>query len=152
RLPLSPSDVGRAAVALAAALGVSGADAGAAGGKWTAFLAAAAADLKKSAGRAVVIPGEFAPVEVHVLAHAMNAALGAAGKTVRYVERLAAAPGPQTQPIAELVADMAKSAVDVLLILGGNPVFDAPAELRFRDALAKVPFRVRFGLYDDETS
>jgi molybdopterin-containing oxidoreductase family iron-sulfur binding subunit len=151
RLTLAPSDVGRAAAALASMLGLSGADASAAGGKWSAFLSAAAADLKRAGGRALVMAGEFAPPELHVLAHAMNAALGAAGKTVRFVEP-PPAPPPQIQPFAELVADMKAGSVDVLLVLGGNPAFDAPAELGFADALEKVPFRVRYGLYDDETS
>ncbi len=42
--------------------------------------------------------------------------------------------------------------VDTLLILGGNPAFDAPPDLGFVEALQKVAFRARLGLYDDETS
>ena len=42
--------------------------------------------------------------------------------------------------------------VDTLLILGGNPAFDAPQDLGFVEALQKVAFRARLGLYDDETS
>jgi molybdopterin-containing oxidoreductase family iron-sulfur binding subunit len=47
---------------------------------------------------------------------------------------------------------MGQGKVDLLVILGGNPVFTAPADLRFADALAKVGLRVHSGLYDDETS
>jgi molybdopterin-containing oxidoreductase family iron-sulfur binding subunit len=44
--------------------------------------------------------------------------------------------------------------VDVLLILGGNPAYDAPADLEFADALknSSTQFRVHVGLYDDETA
>ena len=42
--------------------------------------------------------------------------------------------------------------VDVLLILGGNPVFTAPADLNFAEALDKVANRVHLGLYYDETA
>ena len=42
--------------------------------------------------------------------------------------------------------------VQVLLILGGNPVFDAPADFKFLERLQKVPLRIRLGLYEDETS
>ena len=53
---------------------------------------------------------------------------------------------------AELVNDMNSGAVDTLLILGGNPVYDAPADLGFLDALKKVKFRAHLGLYADETA
>ena len=42
--------------------------------------------------------------------------------------------------------------VEVLVILSGNPVYDAPVDAEFAEALAKVPFRVHLSLYDDETS
>ena len=38
------------------------------------------------------------------------------------------------------------------MILGGNPVYDAPADLGFKEILPKVPFSARLGLYEDETS
>ena len=44
--------------------------------------------------------------------------------------------------------------VDMLVILGGNPVYDAPADLDFADALknSKVAMRVYLGLYQNETA
>src|SRR5262249_57564636 len=42
--------------------------------------------------------------------------------------------------------------VDLLVILGSNPVFTAPADLKFADKLAKVPFAVSYSPYADETS
>src|SRR5205823_2933729 len=44
--------------------------------------------------------------------------------------------------------------VDMLVILGGNPVYDAPADFGFADALknSNVPIRVHLGLYNDETA
>ncbi len=44
--------------------------------------------------------------------------------------------------------------VDLLVILGGNPAYDAPADLEFADALknGKVPLRVHLGLYQNETA
>ncbi len=58
----------------------------------------------------------------------------------------------QMQSLRELVDDMNGGAVDALLVLGGNPAYDAPADLRFGDALKKVAFTARLGLYEDETS
>ncbi len=54
----------------------------------------------------------------------------------------------------ELVADMRGGKVDLLVILGGNPAYDAPADLDFADLLKsnKVPLRVHLGLYQNETA
>ena len=54
--------------------------------------------------------------------------------------------------IADLVKDMRDGAVETLLILGGNPVYDAPADLDFLDALKKVKLRAHLGLYSNETA
>ena len=146
RFSLKPSDLGAAAAALHAA--VSG---GAAG---TAFpwLAPAAADLRAAGSRGLVVAGEYAPAEVHALCHAINGALGAIGTTVLLTDPVEAEPVDQLGSIRELVADLHAGRVDTLLILGGNPVFDAPADLAFAEAIQRAAFRAQLSLYDDETS
>ena len=91
---------------------------------------------------------------VHALAHAINAQLGNIGKTVFYTDPVDANPVNQTESIKDLVADMNAGKVDLLMILGGNPAYDAPADLNFADALksGKVPLRVHYGLYQNETA
>jgi Fe-S-cluster-containing dehydrogenase component len=42
--------------------------------------------------------------------------------------------------------------VDTLIIVGGNPVFSAPADFNFRDSLARVKFRVHLSPDVNETS
>ena len=42
--------------------------------------------------------------------------------------------------------------VELLLILGGNPVYNAPADIDFAKALEKVALSAHLSLYDDETS
>ena len=42
--------------------------------------------------------------------------------------------------------------VDLLMIIGGNPVYDAPQDLHFADAMDKVALRVQHSLYHDETT
>src|SRR5262249_9168124 len=54
--------------------------------------------------------------------------------------------------LRELVEDMAAGRVEVLLVLGSNPVFTAPADLEFVRHLQNVPLRVHLGLYQDETA
>jgi len=116
------------------------------------FVAAVAKDLQANAGACVVIPGEFQTPAVHILAHAMNERLGNVGKTVFHTEPVEAQPQHQIQALQNLVTDMNAGKVDILLILGGNPVYNAPADIGFAEALPRVPFRAHLGLYEDETS
>jgi len=91
---------------------------------------------------------------VHALAHAMNQALGNLGRTVVYTDPVDANPLNQTESLKELVADMRSGKVDMLVIMGGNPAYDAPADFGFADALknTNIPLRVHLGLYRDETA
>ncbi len=153
RLPMRASDVAAFAQGLAAAVGVSvssgGATVPAKTGEW---LAAVARDLQNNRGKSLVIAGEAQPPIVHALAHAMNAALGNVGKTLYYTESLEANPVNQVESLGELVNDLKNGQVKLLLILGGNPVYDAPADFDFGFALLKASMRVHCGLYRDETA
>ena len=153
RLQVRPSQVAPFAVELAAALGAGGAKGGY---SWTdhekTYLQGAAADLKASAGRCVVIPGEFAPPEVHLAAFAINEALGNVGKTVVYTDPVNPMPSIQMDDLRSLVADMNAGKVDWLVILNANPVYTAPADLDFVDALNKVGTIVQLSSHPDETS
>jgi molybdopterin-containing oxidoreductase family iron-sulfur binding subunit len=82
----------------------------------------------------------------------MNQALGNVGKTVTYTDRIEANPVDQLASLTELVDDMRSGAVSALLILGGNPVYDAPADLGFLAAMQKVKVRFHVGLYSNETA
>ncbi|HTS74899.1 MAG TPA: TAT-variant-translocated molybdopterin oxidoreductase [Bryobacteraceae bacterium] len=108
-------------------------------------------DLQANRGASIVIAGEHQTPRVHAIAHAMNAQLGNIGKTVIYTDPVESNPVDQVASITELVNDMRGGAVDFLLILGGNPVYDAPANLDFLDALKKVKARAHVGLYVNET-
>ncbi len=116
------------------------------------WISAVARDLKQHRGTSLVIAGENQPPAVHALAHAMNHMLGNIGSTVVYTEPVAARPTDQLVSLRQLVREMDTGRVDVLLILGGNPVYSAPADLRFGERLAKVGLRVHLGQYDDETA
>ncbi|HZC24617.1 MAG TPA: TAT-variant-translocated molybdopterin oxidoreductase, partial [Candidatus Binatia bacterium] len=110
-------------------------------------------ELRAHAGSSVVLAGDHQAAIVHALTHAINAKLGNVGKTVFYTDPVDANPVNQTESLKELVADMNAGKVDLLIILGGNPVYAAPADLNFADALKnKVPLRVHYGLYQDETA
>ena len=82
----------------------------------------------------------------------MNEALGNVGATVTYTQTAEARPMNQLEGLKELVGEMNAGTVSFLLILGGNPVYTAPADLKFTDALAKVALRAHVGLHQDETA
>jgi molybdopterin-containing oxidoreductase family iron-sulfur binding subunit len=148
RRPLSPASLEAFAISAAAGVGVAGLSSGPA----DPFADAVVSDLKAHGGSSLVVAGETQPPSVHALAHAMNAVLGNVGKTVRYVAPAATTPAAQAAALSELAREMAEGQVSTLVILGGNPVFSAPADLEFSKALQKVDLRIRLGLYNDETS
>jgi molybdopterin-containing oxidoreductase family iron-sulfur binding subunit len=153
RLRLSVSDTQRFALALAGRLGITSARTDTslpeAQQKW---LSALARDLEAHRGASVILVGEHQAASIHALAHAMNSALGNVGRTVVYTEPVEVNPVDEIASLRELVDDMDAGAVDALLILGGNPVYTAPADFRFVEKLNKVRLRIHLGLYNDETS
>jgi MoCo/4Fe-4S cofactor protein with predicted Tat translocation signal len=159
RLALRPSDIAVFACLLAQQLGVDigpNAESSARGaplaGQHARWLRAVADDLRGHQGAGLVIAGMQQPPIVHALAHAMNQALGNVGRTLFYTDPNAAQPVDQMASLRELAADMEAGLVDLLVIVGGNPIYTAPADLRFAERLAKVKLRVHLGLYEDETA
>jgi molybdopterin-containing oxidoreductase family iron-sulfur binding subunit len=154
RLPLKAGQIENFARVLARAVGVTvkGGDEPPLPTVLPHWLGAVARDLQAHRGTGLVIAGDQQPPLVHALAHAINEALGNAGRTVIYTEPVIANPANQTESLRQLVAAMAAGQVQMLLILGGNPVFNAPVDLDFAGALEQVDFRAHLSLYDDETS
>jgi len=111
-------------------------------------------DLIAHRGSSVVIAGEHQSPALHAVAHAINQSLGNVGKTVFYTDAVNANPVNQTESLNDLVADMRGGKVDMLIIMGGNPAYDAPADFGFADALknTNIPLRVHLGLYQNETA
>ena len=145
-LRLKPSEVDAFATALAggAAGNFSNPDA-------PKFLQAVQADLKKSGGRCVVIAGPQSSGACRQAAATLNASLGAVGKTVFYTPSLLSVPADTGTDIRSLVADMNAGKVKWLVMLGTNPLYNAPADLNFAEAFNSVPNTVHLGSHVDET-
>jgi molybdopterin-containing oxidoreductase family iron-sulfur binding subunit len=107
-----------------------------------------AKDLLENAGKSLVVAGAHQPVQVHILANAINAKLGNIGHTVDFV----AVEAPQASSISALATAIKGGSVKTLIVLGGNPAYNAPADLDFGVLLKSVPDVIRFGYYQDETS
>jgi len=116
------------------------------------FLQALAVDLLAHRGQGIVMAGPRQPPQVHAAVHRMNVALGNVGQTVSYTLEPDSDRPSHVEAIRSLVPDIQSGKVDTLLILGGNPVYDAPADLDFAAALQKAPTRIRLAQYYDETS
>ncbi|HET9580487.1 MAG TPA: 4Fe-4S dicluster domain-containing protein [Usitatibacter sp.] len=144
RLALAPAAVSAWLAQLAAALhGEEHAD-------WP-LVEAVARELREHRGRALIVPGESLAPEAHALVHRLNAEVGAPGSTVEYIEPVCG-DIDCTQSLLELAQDLDAGRVAALLVLGGNPVYDAPADMPLAALIARAPFSMRLGLRDDETS
>ena len=115
-----------------------------------ALLGKVVEDLEGHRGKGIVMAGAAQPPEVHLLAYLLNERLGNSGRTVQYTPERDH-PG-HTASLRALVERMNAGAIDTLIVLGGNPVYDAPADLGFAEALKKVAHGVHLSLYEDETS
>jgi MoCo/4Fe-4S cofactor protein with predicted Tat translocation signal len=163
RFRTKSSDIPGVAFALAKALGLgSGTDLETAlakhsasafekgGKKWLEIIAK---DLQSADGKSIVVAGPTQSPAVHAIVHAINEKLGNIGKTVSLTAVPDGMPSNCTEQIQELAAAMQAGTCETLVILGCNPVLDAPAELNFAQLLhdKKAKNTIHVGLYDDET-
>jgi len=159
RLRLQSRQVGGFTLALAKELAANGLDLGLAlddlsvssaafDNKW---IAALARDLMKQRGKSLIVAGKRQPHSVHALVAVLNRALQNEGRTVNYVALNDALPSSLSQLVA-LSASMDKGEIETLVMLGGNPVYNAPADLQFAEKLKKVANTVHFSSHVDETS
>ena len=112
--------------------------------KW---ISETAEDLMANKAKSVVLVGYRQPAQVQALSHAINAALGNLGETVVGRKSMHG----KSASIGELAKAIGEKAVKTLFILGGNPVYNAPADLNFGDLIKGVEV-VRHGFYEDETT
>jgi molybdopterin-containing oxidoreductase family iron-sulfur binding subunit len=154
RLPLKPSQIETFARMLAASAGIGGSAPDTTGmpedaAKWAAAIGK---DLHAHNGRALVVAGDQQPPAVHVLAHAINGAIGAPGNTVSYIEPIEVQPIDQVASLRELVADLESGAAQIVFVIGGNPIFSAPADLKLAEKLTKAQLVVYLGPEVNETA
>ncbi len=162
RIAATPAEINAVAMALAARFGVAGIGAAELPPELAAQVDRVAADLEAHRGSSIVVPGPYASPDLHVLALAINQGLGnissgnigsgGNGSTVRLTEAAEVEPVDTWQSIAELANDMEAGEVDALVIVGGNPVFDAPADLDFANRMFKVGRRIYLGQHRNETA
>src|SRR5262249_36109982 len=102
------------------------------------WLRAVQSDLQNHTGSSIILVGESQHPVVHTLANELNHKLGNVGKTIEFLEPAVHEPTTGIESIRQLANDLNAGAVEVLLILGGNPVYDAPSDVRFGSALDRA--------------
>ena len=146
RLALKPSEVDAFATALA-----SGTTPQVSNPAAQAFFKAVQADLKASGGRCAVIAGPQNSHACVAAAAQLNAQFGAVGKAVFYTTPVHAIPSEGNADLKALVDDMNAGKVKWLVMLGVNPMYNAPVDLNFAQAFNNVPNSVHLGSHVDET-
>ncbi len=109
-------------------------------------------EVDANKGKMVVVVGAHLPPEAHQLAMLINSEIGAIGNTVTIAEDTAGDRATHLASITDLAAKLKSGSIDTLLILGGNPAYDAPADLDFGSLVKKVANTVHLGHYADETA
>ncbi|MDB4991157.1 MAG: Molybdopterin oxidoreductase, iron-sulfur binding subunit, partial [Myxococcaceae bacterium] len=117
--------------------------------KW---LKSVAKELAAARGQSLIVVGTRQPAAVHALAFALNQALGNIGRTITLVPAIEDTVEGPFDGITALAGEIQAGTVDTLLILGGNPALDAPANLKFAELITKVPTSLHLSEYRDETS
>jgi MoCo/4Fe-4S cofactor protein with predicted Tat translocation signal len=152
RLPLRASEIEGFARALAAKVSGGSAEHAAAPAGSEKWLDAVAKDLQSHRGSSLVVAGEQQSAAVHALVHAINAALGNVGNSLYYTEPVEAGPVNHLESLRDLCAEIDAGKVDTLLILGGNPVYDAPHDFDFTSKLKRVRRSFQLSPYFHETA
>lgn len=110
------------------------------------------ADVRAAGSQAVFVAGASQPAEVHALAFALNQATGSIGSLVRMLDTGASAQTPQAQALAEAVQALRARQFTGVMVIGANPVYDAPASLNLAEALRSAPVSIHVGSHYDETA
>lgn len=114
------------------------------------LLAAMAQDLADAEpGTTIVVAGERQPPAVHALVHALNESLGNNNSTIEFIR-----VSDSGRSTIEAIQDFANQApsLETLVVLGGNPVYDAPRELKIGELIGKIKNTLHLSLYQNETS
>ena len=152
-LSLRSGDIEALTFALAEKLGaISHSEPGTPNPELDRWISAIAGDLSGNRGSGVVIAGEHQTAVVHALVHLLNHHLGNVGNTVTLTGSAEASPVNQTESLQDLANALRNGEVDMLVILGANPVFTAPADFEFARLLQAARFKAILAAEDNETT
>ncbi len=106
------------------------------------------ADLKKAGKHGLVVAGVSQPPVIHYLAARINEFIGSVGTTVSY----RAVEGGGAATLDDIAASMKSGDVRGVVIIGGNPAYNAPGNLKMAEAISSMPLSIHLSVEDNETS
>ncbi|MGH7710833.1 MAG: 4Fe-4S dicluster domain-containing protein, partial [Gemmatimonadaceae bacterium] len=92
--------------------------------------------------------------QVAAAVNALNRSLGNEGKTIKPAQPITSLDGPLAGAahLAPVIARMNAGSVPLAFVRGANPAYTTPKQMQFAAAFAKVPFKVSFSSFPDETT
>jgi MoCo/4Fe-4S cofactor protein with predicted Tat translocation signal len=117
--------------------------------EWTEKLAQ---ELINNQGNSILTAGPGHKASVHAAIAAINSALGNIGSTVTLYELPFQQDENAREAFIDAVTEARTGTYNTVVMIGTNPVFTAPADLRFEEALANIDTKIHLSDYVDETS
>ena len=111
-----------------------------------------AMDLVSNRGSSLITVGPRQPAACHILAALINEALQNPGSTLHYVEDPVQNRPSHGTALNLLASEIKSGAVKNLLIIGGDPVFNAPGDLLLAETLKKLDNMVHLSSHANATS
>ncbi|MBX9836939.1 MAG: TAT-variant-translocated molybdopterin oxidoreductase [Silvanigrellaceae bacterium] len=116
----------------------------------TKWIKACAKDLYKNKGNSLIVVGDRQPVWVHMLAFSINVSLGSIGKTITLIPDTTRPKNLDNE--TNLTFALQKGYIQTLIVVGGNPVYTSPADLKLSELFKKVSNSFYLGFSLNETS
>ncbi len=116
---------------------------------WVSVLAE---ELRQNGGSSILAVGQGYAPELHATVAAINAAIGNAGETVTYHDVPFVDDSYSNEAFVSLCNELSSGEFDTLVIVGGNPVYNAPADLNFAQIMERIPVSIHLANHVDETS
>ena len=152
RLPIAARQIGLLVQLLANRLGAGDPGPKVENPQASAWIDTCVMELQAARGRSVVLAGFRQSPLIHRWIHAINVSLGNIGRTITYREISGVAFPQPCEGIAQLAQELDSGRAETVIVLGGNPAFDAPVDLQFQKGLSRSRFSLHLSLYYDETS
>lgn len=155
RVPVRPSEILSLLTAIAVGLGIdsgSGSQPVDISDELNQKVRQLVTEIQNAPTTSLLVAGASQPAEVHALIHAINHQLGCVGTTVTYTREPAAESKTGFASMAELIGAIKGGSAKTLLILGGNPVYDGPADLQLELEGNRRLTSIHLGLFDNETA
>jgi molybdopterin-containing oxidoreductase family iron-sulfur binding subunit len=109
-------------------------------------------DLQNNRGSSVLTLGSEHAPELHAAVAAINTALNNDGNGVTYHQLPYIQDQNDREQLANVVQALDNEEIDTVVIIGGNPAYNAPADLNIKEAMGKAEHVLHLSDYYDETS